>query len=141
MRWHMGCCDFVSELSSRRGLFHLRGVVRICNVSSGGNWGWGDSVHLGDHSWDASGDVAGCQGHGLGGHWVDRVCDWVGWCGIGGGGDWGRAVDIDRVGGLCKRAGVGLARAVGHLSTAGGDGINNGGALRRVNMDSSSTSG
>jgi hypothetical protein len=69
--------------------------VGICDVSSGGNWGWGDGVHLGDHSWDASSDVAGGQGHGWGGDWVDWVC----WCNIGGGGDGGGGVGIDWVGG------------------------------------------
>jgi hypothetical protein len=74
--------------------FNLRGVVSICNVSSGGcNWSWGDGVHLGDHSRDASGDVAGCQGD-RGGNWVHWVC----WCSnIGGGGDGSRGVGIDWV--------------------------------------------
>ena len=115
-------------------LFNLRGVVRICDVSSGCNWGhwsWGDSIHLGDHSWDASGDVAGCQGDGHG-DWVRWVC-WH--SDIGGGGDGSRGVGIDWVGGgVYGGAGVSLARAVGHLRSAGSDGDNVGGALILVSL-------
>lgn len=106
--------------------------MRICDVSSGCNWdywSWGDGINLGDHSWDASGDVAGCQGDGHG-DWVRWVC-W--YSNIGGGGDGSRGVGIDWVGGgVYRGAGVGLARAVGHLRSAGSDGDNVGGAGRAV---------
>jgi len=99
----------------------------VCHHSSGGNrWGWGDGVDLGDHSWDAGGDVARSQGHGCGGDWVDWS-DWVCWCNIaagGGGSSLRGAIDIGWVRWYNIGAGVGPGRAVGDLRTAGGDGVN-----------------
>lgn len=105
----------------------------ICNVCGGWGWGGGDGVHLGDHSWDTGGDVARSEGDGCGGnwvHWIHRDRHWVCWGNIGGGGAWGGAVGIDNWGRLgVGSAGVGLARAVGHLRSAGSDGVNDGGGL------------
>ena len=111
---------------------NLRGVLGICDTGSGrGNtgWSWADGVDTGDHSWDAGGDVAGGQGH-WGGNWVD----WGSW-----GGDWvhwdvwcggtGRAVGVHYWSGTDNRVGGGPGRAVGDLRCAGGDSVDDSGAL------------
>lgn len=106
----------------------------MCDTGSGrGNtgWGWGDGIDGGNHSWDAGGDVFGGQGH-WGGNWVDRGRDWVDWVGgcdvrcAGTGGAVG--VHYWGVGGTGNRGG-GSGRAVGDLRSAGGDGVDDSGAL------------
>lgn len=114
---------------------NLRGVLGICHTGSGrGNtgWGWADGVDTGDHSWDASGDVAGGQGH-WGGNWVDWGSwggDWIGGCDIWGAGT-GGAVGVHYwgVGGNSRAGRVAPGRAVGDLRSAGGDGVDDSGAL------------
>jgi hypothetical protein len=116
----------------------LRGVVGICDLAGGGGntgWSWGDGVHLGDHSWDASGDVARSQGDRWGGGGVDGCR--VGGCSIGGCAIYGSggAVGIHWVrcwGRTGHGASVCSGRAVGHLRSAGGDGVNDGCALMPV---------
>ena len=118
------------------GLLNLRGVLGICDISRRWGCGWGDGVYAGDHSWDASGDVLGSKGDRRG-HWVGWDRRWVGNSSWGGGGARGGGVGIDNWGG--QSAGIGPGRAVGHLRSAGSDGVNDGGALVLVSTDSLQT--
>jgi hypothetical protein len=117
-------------------LHPTRGYSRVLGITSGvgntGCGGWGDGVDLGNHGWDAGGDVARSQGN-RGGRGVrcniNRGVDG----GLAGG---GRGVGIHWVCGHGHGAGGGPARAVGHLWSAGSDGVNDGGALVFVSSDS-----
>ena len=115
-------------------LSNLRGVLGIGDIAGRWGCGWGDSVHAGDDSWDASGDVLGSKGHWRG-NWVSWDRSWVGHGSWGGGGARDGGVGIDNWGG--HSAGVCLGWAVGHLRSAGSDGVNDGGALVCISTDSS----